>query len=97
VTVRVPVCALVSALVPSNVGVWEQTDGPEGSSVEIIEGIVTVSPAPADRYNSIAWEIQRRLTAAVPEDWGIYQTLGVAVPRAAVCSFPTWRWSRKPR
>jgi hypothetical protein len=80
VTVRVPVCALVSALVPSNVGVWEQTDGPEGS-----------------RYNSIAWKIQRRLTAAVPEDWGIYQTLGVAVPRAAVCSFPTWRWSRKPR
>lgn len=62
------------------VRVWEQTDGPEGSKVEIIEGIVTVSPPPANSHNSIAWKIQRGLTRGLPEDWGIYQTLGVAVP-----------------
>ena len=26
---------------------WEEMDWPEGSKVEIIEGIITVSPAPA--------------------------------------------------
>lgn len=62
------------------VRIWEQTDGPEGSKVEIIEGIVTVSPPPANNHNSIADKIQRRLYTVIPEDWGIYQTLGVAVP-----------------
>ncbi|NLU72285.1 Uma2 family endonuclease [Streptomyces sp. HNM0575] len=62
------------------VQVWEQTDGPEGSKVEIIEGIVTVSPLPANSHNSIANLVQRRLYTVIPEDWGIYQTLGVAVP-----------------
>lgn len=55
-------------------------DWPEGSKVEIIEGIVTVSPAPAFRHNVIAERIQRRLYSVIPDDWGIYQTLGIAVP-----------------
>ncbi|MEU7255415.1 Uma2 family endonuclease [Streptomyces rimosus] len=59
---------------------WEETEGPEGSKVEIIEGIVTVSPAPANRHNKIAWKLQRALTGALPEDWGMYQTVGVSVP-----------------
>ena len=62
------------------VRVWEQTDGPEGSKVEIIEGIVTVSQPPANSHNRTAEKIQRRLYAVIPDDWGIYQTLGVAVP-----------------
>ncbi|SCK27380.1 Uma2 family endonuclease [Streptomyces sp. WMMB 322] len=61
------------------VRMWEQTDGPEGTRVEIIEGIVTVSPPPANSRNSIADLVQRRLYSVIPEDWGIYQTLGVAV------------------
>ncbi|MFC3578448.1 Uma2 family endonuclease [Streptomyces yaanensis] len=59
---------------------WEEMEWPEGSKVEIIEGIITVSPAPAPRHNVIAERIQRRLYSVIPEDWGIYQTLAIAVP-----------------
>ncbi|GCD35306.1 hypothetical protein OEIGOIKO_03049 [Streptomyces chrestomyceticus JCM 4735] len=59
---------------------WEETAGPEGSKVEIIAGIVTVSPAPANRHNKIAWKLQRALTGVLPEDWGMYRTVGVSVP-----------------
>ncbi|MEU1312862.1 Uma2 family endonuclease [Streptomyces cinnamoneus] len=62
------------------VRIWEQTDAPEGCKVEIIEGIVTVSPAPSNRHNSVAWKLQRQLASIIPADWGIYQTLAVAVP-----------------
>ncbi|MFF9452669.1 Uma2 family endonuclease [Streptomyces flaveolus] len=59
---------------------WEEMEWPEGSKVEIIEGIITVSPTPAYRHNVIADRIQRRLYSAIPEDWGIFQTLAIAVP-----------------
>lgn len=59
---------------------WEEMEWPEGSKVEIIEGIVTVSPAPAYRHNVIAESIQRRLCSVIPPDWGIFQTLAIAVP-----------------
>ncbi|MFC8565720.1 Uma2 family endonuclease [Streptomyces sp. NPDC057245] len=59
---------------------WEETEWPEGSKVEIIEGIITVSPTPAYRHNVIADRIQRRLYSAIPEDWAIFQTLSIAVP-----------------
>lgn len=62
------------------VRLWEETDAPEGSKVEIIEGIVTVSPPPANNHNFIAHRIQRQLYSVIPEDWGIYQTLGAAIP-----------------
>ncbi|MFI8093366.1 Uma2 family endonuclease [Streptomyces sp. NPDC086080] len=59
---------------------WEEMEWPEGSKVEIIEGIVTVSPAPAYSHNVIAARIQRRLYSVIPEDWEIFQTLAIAVP-----------------
>ncbi|MGV9250979.1 Uma2 family endonuclease [Streptomyces sp. NPDC003697] len=59
---------------------WEEMEWPEGSKVEIIEGIVTVSPAPAARHNVIAELIQRRLYSVIPDGWGVYQTLALAVP-----------------
>ncbi|MFE9447160.1 Uma2 family endonuclease [Streptomyces sp. NPDC006739] len=59
---------------------WEEMEWPEGSKVEIIEGIITVSPAPAYRHNVIAARIQRRLYSVIPEDWEVFQTLAVAVP-----------------
>jgi Uma2 family endonuclease len=62
------------------VRIWEQTDAPEGCKVEIIEGIVTVAPPPSNAHNDIADRVQRRLYQVIPEDWGIYQTLGTAVP-----------------
>lgn len=62
------------------VRIWEETDAPEGCKVEIIEGIVTVSPAPSIDHNDIADIVQRRLYTVIPENWGIYQTLVTAVP-----------------
>jgi Uma2 family endonuclease len=59
---------------------WEEMEWPEGSKVEIIEGIITVSPAPAYRHNVIAARIQRHLYSVIPEDWEIFQTLAIAVP-----------------
>jgi Uma2 family endonuclease len=59
---------------------WEEMEWPEGSKVEIVEGIITVSPAPAYRHNVIAARIQRRLYSVIPEDWGVFQTLALAVP-----------------
>ncbi|MFD8644852.1 Uma2 family endonuclease [Streptomyces zaomyceticus] len=62
------------------VRIWHKMDWPEGCKVEIIEGIITVAPSPANQHNSIAEEVQRRLYRVIPEDWGIYQTQAVAVP-----------------
>lgn len=62
------------------VRLWEEMDWPEGCKVEIIEGIITVSPAPAKKHNSIAWKLQHQLAAVIPEGWGMYQTLAVSVP-----------------
>ncbi|GAA2242073.1 hypothetical protein GCM10010145_05270 [Streptomyces ruber] len=59
---------------------WEEMDWPEGSKVEIIEGIITVSPAPAPRHNFIASRIHRRLYSVLSEDWEVYQTMAIAVP-----------------
>ncbi|GGU22463.1 Uma2 family endonuclease [Streptomyces daghestanicus] len=59
---------------------WEEMEWPEGSKVEIIEGIITVSPAPAVRHNVIAARIARRLYPVISEDWEIFQTLAIAVP-----------------
>ncbi|MGK5732563.1 Uma2 family endonuclease [Streptomyces sp. URMC 124] len=62
------------------VRIWEETDAPEGCKVEIIEGIITVSPAPANKHNVIAGKLNRSLYTVIPDDWGIYQTLSVSVP-----------------
>ncbi|MEU0665812.1 Uma2 family endonuclease [Streptomyces lavendulocolor] len=59
---------------------WEESDWPEGSKVEIIDGIIVVTPPPAAPHNRIAEKVHRRLYTVVPDDWGVYQTLGVAHP-----------------
>ncbi|MET9472486.1 MULTISPECIES: hypothetical protein [unclassified Streptomyces] len=56
------------------VRIWEETDAPEGCKVEIIEGIVTVSPPPSKDHNLTAALLQRRLYSVIPEDWEIYGT-----------------------
>ncbi|MEU8705118.1 Uma2 family endonuclease [Streptomyces sp. NPDC048565] len=70
------------------VRIWEETDAPEGCKVEIIEGIVTVSPPPSKDHNTTAELLQRRLYTVIPEDWGVYQTLGVSVPGRAGVYLP---------
>ncbi|MDT9688792.1 Uma2 family endonuclease [Streptomyces sp. P9(2023)] len=70
------------------VRICEETDAPEGCKVEIIEGIVTVSPPPANQHNSIAAKIHRRLIQRIPEDWNVYQTLGLALPEQSGMYIP---------
>ncbi|MGW4835979.1 Uma2 family endonuclease [Streptomyces globisporus] len=66
--------------------IWEETDAPEGCKVEIIEEIVTVSPPPAKNHSSTASLVQRPLYSVIPEDWGIYQALGLSLPgRGGIC------------
>lgn len=48
--------------------------------MEIIEEIVTVSPPPSKDHNTTAALLQRRLYTVTPEDWEIYQTLGLSLP-----------------
>ncbi|MGS2589938.1 Uma2 family endonuclease [Streptomyces hebeiensis] len=62
------------------VRIWKETDAPEGYKVEIIEGIVTVSPPPSWDHNFTAGRLQRRLYTVLPEEWEIVQTLGTSVP-----------------
>ncbi|MER7997853.1 Uma2 family endonuclease [Streptomyces sp. NPDC004749] len=62
------------------VRVWKETDAPEGCKVEIIEGIVTVSPSPSWDHNLAASLVLRRLLTVIPEDWHVFQTQEAAVP-----------------
>ncbi|MEV7319051.1 Uma2 family endonuclease [Streptomyces sp. NPDC093970] len=62
------------------VWVWQRTDVPKGCKVEIIDGLITVIPLSANAHHGIAERVQRRLYEVIPEDWGVYQRLGMAVP-----------------
>ncbi|SFL23135.1 Endonuclease, Uma2 family (restriction endonuclease fold) [Streptomyces pini] len=48
--------------------------------MEIIDGVITVSPPPAGNHNVIAARLQRLLDRAIPEDWYVYRTQGVSIP-----------------
>ncbi|MER6107475.1 Uma2 family endonuclease [Streptomyces hirsutus] len=67
---------------------WEEMEWPEGSKVEIIEGIVTVSPAPGLHHNAIAASMQRPLYAVIPRNWSIFQTQAIAVPSRRAMFIP---------
>ncbi|MDX6328692.1 MAG: hypothetical protein QOI83_1075 [Streptomycetaceae bacterium] len=62
------------------VRIWEETDGPEGWKVEVIEGIVTMAPPPANDHNFTASALHRLLYTVIPDDWDVYQTQGVSIP-----------------
>lgn len=70
------------------VRIWEETDAPECCKVEIIEGIITVSPPPSPLRNDIADEVQRALYGVIPRDWGVHQTQAVTLPTRAGMFIP---------
>ncbi|MYV55047.1 Uma2 family endonuclease [Streptomyces sp. SID3212] len=70
------------------VRIWEGTDAPEGCKVEIIEGIITVSPGPSKDHNHTAELLQSSLYPVIPDGCGIYQTLGIAVPAGSGLYIP---------
>ncbi|MGW3949946.1 Uma2 family endonuclease [Streptomyces sp. NPDC004752] len=62
------------------VRLWAEMEWPEGSKVEIIEGIITVQPRPSNHHCLIASLIQGCLYSVIPGDWGLYQRLATVVP-----------------
>jgi Uma2 family endonuclease len=62
------------------VRVWEETRGPEGSKVEIIEGIITVAPPPSNAHHVTAELVQRMLYRTLPDGLAVFQTQGVTMP-----------------
>jgi len=60
--------------------VRQQTDVPRGCKVEIIEGIVTVTPLSANAHHGVAERVQRQLHEVIPEDWGIHHRPALALP-----------------
>jgi Uma2 family endonuclease len=59
---------------------YEATDAPQGWTAEIIEGVITVTPPQSNEHNLIADLVQEALYAAKPQEYGVYQTLGLSVP-----------------
>ncbi|MCJ0870311.1 Uma2 family endonuclease [Streptomyces sp. AP-93] len=70
------------------VRLWEEMDWPEGCKVEIIEGVITVTPPPANRHALIAAEVTRDLYSAIPDDWGVFQRQSVAIPACSGMFIP---------
>ncbi|MEU6014572.1 Uma2 family endonuclease [Streptomyces sp. NPDC047515] len=58
---------------------WRELDVPEGWRAEIDEGQIVLVPPPHAHHNGIAEMVQHRLYRVLPEELGIYQTLGVHV------------------
>ncbi|CAM5435595.1 Putative restriction endonuclease domain-containing protein OS=Streptomyces glaucescens OX=1907 GN=SGLAU_21075 PE=4 SV=1 [Streptomyces glaucescens] len=58
--------------------------------MEIIEGIVTVSPPPSEKHNDTAELLHELMYGARPPgcDWGVYQTLGLACPETGGLFMP---------
>ncbi|HEX6076617.1 MAG TPA: Uma2 family endonuclease [Micromonosporaceae bacterium] len=59
---------------------WRELDVPEGWRAEITGDGITMTPPPSAPHNRIAGSIDRALNRALPDDLGVYQTLGVAIP-----------------
>ncbi len=63
-------------------GTWRELDVPDGWRAEIIDdnGVVLVAP-PSDPHNYIAVRVNRMLGQVLPDDWDVYQTLGIQLPK----------------
>ncbi|MEV5538066.1 Uma2 family endonuclease [Saccharopolyspora shandongensis] len=66
---------------------WQKLDLPNKAwRAEIIEGRVQMTPPPGTAHNLIAHFVHRAFLRAVSDEWGIFQTLGIAIPmRRTLC------------
>ncbi|MEW5356718.1 Uma2 family endonuclease [Streptomyces sp. 16-176A] len=62
------------------VWVWTRTHVPEGCRVEIVDGLVTVTPLATVSHHRVADRVHRLLCRGASESRGVYQRLAVAVP-----------------
>ncbi|MFC7742896.1 Uma2 family endonuclease [Nocardiopsis composta] len=56
-----------------------ELDVPDGWRAEIIDGDIRLMAPPSDPHNLIANRIHKVLARHVPDEWGVYQTLGVHI------------------
>ncbi|MCI2422591.1 Uma2 family endonuclease [Saccharopolyspora sp. K220] len=63
------------------VQIWQHLDLPNKAwRAEIIEESIVMTPPPGHGHNWIANRVHRVLAREVPDEWGIFQTSGVAIP-----------------
>ncbi len=67
---------------------WRELDVPEGWRAEITEDGITMTPPPANLHNSIANSVHRALNLGLSDEFGVYQTLGVAIPVVSCLYIP---------
>jgi Uma2 family endonuclease len=60
--------------------IWCELDVPEGWRPEVTTEGITMTPPPASAHNIVAERLHRMLVAVLNPSFGVYQTLGVAVP-----------------
>lgn len=60
---------------------WKELDVPDGWRAEIVDdnGVLLVAP-PSDPHNFIVVRLTRALNGVLPDDWDVYQTLGIQIP-----------------
>lgn len=59
---------------------WRDLDDPEGWRAEIMDEQIVMTPPPGTAHNRIADRLNKALVRAIPDGWGLYQTLGVSIP-----------------
>ncbi|HVV18121.1 MAG TPA: Uma2 family endonuclease [Pseudonocardiaceae bacterium] len=60
---------------------WQELEVPAGWRAEVMgEQGLTLTPPPGNGHNVIVELVHRTLARTVPDDWGLYQTLGVSIP-----------------
>ncbi|GAA2110149.1 hypothetical protein GCM10009759_51360 [Kitasatospora saccharophila] len=60
---------------------WRELDAPEGWRAEIEGGRIQLVPPPGNQHNRIAQKISRVLGRHLPDEVGVYQTLGTRIAR----------------
>lgn len=60
--------------------IWRNTDAPKGCKVEIVKGTISVTPLQTCRHQLIVSELNRALYSVIPQDWRVFQRLGMSVP-----------------
>ncbi|WP_258345376.1 Uma2 family endonuclease [Saccharopolyspora gregorii] len=65
------------------VQVWNGLDLPEGWRAEIIEERIVMSPPPDQNHNLIGSRVNKALVRALPDDWEVLQTQGIALPSSS--------------
>lgn len=60
---------------------WQELDVPDGWRAEILDEGITLMPPPKLPHNLVADQVHKALVRGAPDNWGIFQGLGVQIVR----------------